>query len=381
MGFGSLLMDTSSELVHSLLPVFMVTTLGVGMITVGVVEGVAEATASFLKVFAGALSDRLRHRKWLMVAGYALSALSKPLFPLASSIGPVAAARFADRVGKGIRGAPRDALIADITEPAQRGTAYGLRQALDSVGALCGPALAVVLLGWASMDVTDALWFSVVPAVGAVLVLAAGTREPQRPRAAPAPVPALRLRGGAGLPARFWRVAALGAVFTLARFSEAFLVLRGQDAGLSVPMVPVVMIAMSGVYALAAYPAGIAADRGGARTLLLAGLAVLVAADLVLAFARTPAGVLAGAAAWGLHMGLTQGLMSKLVSDAAPPERRATAFGVFNLVGGVATLLASAIAGALWHFAGAPGTFLAGAAFAATAATGLAAARPAKTPA
>jgi MFS family permease len=364
-------MDTSSELVHSLLPIFMVTTLGASMLTVGVIEGLAEATAAIMKVFSGAVSDYLRRRKFLMVSGYALSALTKPIFPLAGSVGWVFAARFADRVGKGIRGAPRDALVADITPASLRGAAYGLRQALDSVGAVIGPVLAVTLMVWLAGDVRTVMWFAVPPALITVLLLLLYVREPEQPPEDHAVRKPLRLADARQLPRRFWLVVLLGGVFTLARFSEAFLVVRAQDVGLSPSYVPLVMVVMNVVYAGGAYPAGAAADRLSARTLLFVGLLLLVAADIVLAMAASSFIVFSGAALWGLHMALTQGLLSKLVADAAPAERRGTAFGIFHLVSGGALLLASVIAGGLWNAFGPPATFLAGAGFASVAAAGL----------
>ncbi|MEO8197374.1 MAG: MFS transporter [Thermoanaerobaculia bacterium] len=371
LGFGSLFMDMSSELIHSLLPVLMVTTLGASMVTVGVIEGVAEATAAITKVFSGALSDYLGKRKFLTVLGYALAAFTKPIFPLATSVPWVFAGRFVDRVGKGIRGAPRDALIADMTAPRQRGAAYGLRQALDSVGALTGPLLAVLLMVALADDIRTVMWIAVVPAFIAVAILLVYVREPEHPAgAAPLRKP-LRLADARSLPLRYWLVVLVGGVFTLARFSEAFLVLRARDVGLGLTYVPIVMVVMNVVYAGVAYPAGSAADRVSPRSLLLLGLGLLVAADLALAGATSPLVVFAGAALWGLHMAVSQGLLSKLVADTAPATLVGTGFGIFNLVSGIAVLLASLIAGELWSRYGAPATFLAGAAFAAVAAAGL----------
>ncbi|MGD8475935.1 MAG: MFS transporter [Burkholderiales bacterium] len=370
MGFASLLMDTSSELIHSLLPVFLVSVLGASMVTVGLIEGIGEAAAAITKVFSGALSDHLRRRKYLMVFGYALAALTKPVFPLAQSVQWVFAARFVDRLGKGIRGAPRDALIADITSRNVRGAAYGLRQALDSVGALLGPLLAVVLMLWLANDIRAVMWVAVIPAVLCVALLVKYVREPQREHVNGKPV----FTGFASvrrLPAAYWLVVVLGATFTLGRFSEAFLVLRALDTGLPPAYVPVVMIVMNVLYAGAAYPAGAAADRMRASTLLSIGLVLLVIADLILAFAHSPHVVLAGAALWGLHMAFTQGLLSKLVADAAPAQLLGSAFGVFNLISGCALLLASVIAGALWSAVGPAATFLAGASFATLAMIGL----------
>ena len=371
LGLGSLFMDTSSELIHALLPLFLVTTLGASMLTIGLIEGIAEATAAVTRVFSGTLSDSLGRRKPLVLFGYGLAALTKPVFPLAGSVAWVFGARWIDRLGKGIRGAPRDALLADLVEPPLRGAAYGLRQALDSVGAFAGPLLAIAALAWFADDLRSAMWLAVPPAFLAVAVLWRYVREPESPAAAAAPRSPLALRSLRLLPARFWQVVALGAVFTLARFSEAFLVLRAQDAGLTLTLVPLVMVVMNLCYALAAYPAGAAADRCRASTLLLIGLAVLIGSDLLLAAASGPALVLAGAALWGLHMALTQGLLAKLVADAAPAALRGTAFGIYHLVSGGALLAASAIAGGLWSLLGAPATFLAGAGFAALAAVGL----------
>lgn len=371
LGFGSLFMDASSELVHSLLPVFLVTSLGASMVTIGVIEGLAEATASFTKVFSGALSDYVGKRKFLVILGYGLSAATKPLFPLANSVSFVFLGRFMDRVGKGIRGAPRDALIADITPAHLRGTAFGLRQTLDSIGAFLGPLMAILLMGWFADDIRTVLWFGVIPAVIAVTLLAAAVREPERPGIGTTAPPALTLAVVRRLPRQYWRVVELGTVFTLARFSEAFLVLRAQDVGLAVGYVPAIMIAMNVVYAGVAYPAGVLSDRFSHRTMLVLGLAVLVVADLLLASATGPGVVFVGTAVWGLHMGLTQGLLSKLVADTAPAHLRGTAFGVFNLVSGVALLLASVIAGALWSAVGPSGTFMTGAAFALLAMIGL----------
>lgn len=371
LGFGSLFMDISSELIHSLLPVFMVTTLGASMLTVGIIEGIAEATAAILKVFSGALSDYLGKRKYLMITGYALAALTKPVFPMAQSIAWVFSARFVDRIGKGIRGAPRDALIADITPAPMRGAAYGLRQALDSLGALLGPLLAVLLMLWLANNIRAVMWFAVVPALFSVAVLMTYVREPQRP---PAGTPVQRVLSIADikrLPLRFWLVVLLGAVFTMARFSEAFLVLRAQDVGVGLAYIPVVMVVMNIFYAGAAYPAGAAADRMRQRTLLLIGLSLLIAADLVLAYAMSPWLVFVGTALWGLHMAFTQGLLSKLVADTAPSELRGTGFGIFHLVSGGALLLASVIAGSLWSMVGPSATFLAGAGFAVVAVSGL----------
>jgi MFS family permease len=369
LGFGSLFMDTSSELVHSLLPVYMVTILGASMVTIGFIEGIAEATAAITKVFSGVLSDYLEKRKFLVVLGYGLGAVTKPVFPLATSIWWVFGARFVDRIGKGIRGAPRDALVADITPPELRGAAYGLRQSLDSVGAFIGPLLALVFMVSLDNNIKAVLWVGVVPAFVAVILLALAVREPgSESRLTATPITVADARH---LDFAYWLIVLLGATFTLARFSEAFLVLRAQNVGLGLGLVPLVLIVMNVVYAAAAYPAGVAADRLSRWTLLLLGLAVLVIADVTLALAVNPWQVFAGAALWGLHMGLTQGLLSKLVADYAPVALRGTAFGIFNLVSGVALLLASIVAGALWELVGPPATFVAGAVFATMTAMGI----------
>jgi MFS family permease len=372
LGAVSLLMDLSSELVHSLLPVLMVTVLGASMLAVGVVEGIAEATASIVKLFSGAISDRLGRRKPIVVLGYGLAALSKPLFPLAASVPLVLGARFMDRVGKGIRGAPRDALIADVTPEGARGAAYGLRQALDTVGAILGPLAAIALMLWLANDVRSVLWWAVVPAVLAVVVLVAFVREPAG-AVAPLQRPVFKSFHQIGM--RTWLVVAVGAVLTLARFSEAFLVLRAQGLGIALAMVPIVLVVMNVAYTVTAYPAGVAADRGHRKALLVWGLVALIASDVVIASTASRTLFFAGVVLWGLHMGLTQALLSTLVAHAAPAELRGTAFGVFHLVSGVAVLLASVIAGVLWDAYGPAWTFYAGAAFTALALLGLLAVR------
>jgi MFS family permease len=371
LGFGSLFMDASSELIHSLLPIFMVSVLGASMVTIGFIEGAAEATASITKVFSGALSDYLGRRKLLMVSGYALAALSKPVFPLATAIEQVFAARFVDRIGKGIRGAPRDALLADITPPALRGAAYGLRQALDSVGAFVGPLLAVLFLFWFADNLKAVMWVAVVPAFIAVALLMIYVREPEHAAAADKVRAPLSLQEIRRLPSRYWLIVLLGAIFTLTRFSEAFLVLRAENVGLALGFVPLVMVAMNASYALFAYPAGAAADRLSRRSLLIVGLLFLIAADGMLALATGAPAVFVGAGLWGLHMAFTQGLLSKLVADHAPSALRGTAFGIFNLVVGVSLLLASVIAGGLWTMFGPAVAFGAGAAFAVATVIGL----------
>ena len=344
LGFVSLLMDVSSEMIHSLLPMFMVSVLGASAFTVGLIEGSAEATALIVKIFSGALSDYLGKRKVLAVIGYGLGALTKPLFAMSSSIGVILSARVIDRIGKGIRGAPRDALIADLAPPQMRGAAFGLRQSLDTVGAFVGPLLAVALmLVWAD-DFRAVFWVAVIPGALAVALLIFGVSEPERANGAPRVNP-IRWTNLQRLGAPYWWVVIVGAFFTLARFSEAFLVLRAQQGGLRVAWVPLVMVAMNVVYALAAYPFGKLSDRISHSQLLMLGLGVLIAADLVLASSNHWSVVVAGVLLWGLHMGITQGLLATMVADTAPEDLRGTAFGFFNLVSGLAMLAASVVAG------------------------------------
>ncbi|CAN7565901.1 MFS transporter [Mesorhizobium sp. LjRoot246] len=363
LGFVSMLMDISSEMIHALLPVYMVTILGTSVLAVGIIEGIAEATASITKVFSGALSDWLGKRKFLAALGYGLAAFTKPIFPLASSIEWLIAARFIDRVGKGIRGAPRDALVADIAPPHLRGASFGLRQSLDTVGAFIGPLLAIGLM-WLTADHFQAVfWIAVIPAFLSVGLILVAVKEPERPkelRRVRMPLHRDELRR---LGATYWWVVAVAAVFTLARFSEAFLILRAQSIGLPLALIPVVLVIMSLAYSLSAYPIGVLSDRVNRLTLLAIGLVLLLLADLVLAFATDFVWVGIGVAFWGLHMGFTQGLLATLIAETAPAELRGTAFGMFNLVTGLALLIASVIAGALWDQAGPQGTFLAGAAF------------------
>ena len=373
LGFVSMLMDMSSELMLSLLPVFMTTLLGAGMIGVGLVEGAAEATASIMKLFSGIWSDRFRRRKPLALIGYGLSALAKPLFPLAASMDTIFLARFADRVGKGLRGAPRDALIAELAPAEMQGAAYGFRQALDSAGAFVGPLLAVLLMLLFSGDLRRVLWVGTIPALLCVLLLAAGLREP-------APHHGTRLAesrrsltsgiGGMTLP--FWLVVLTGAAFTMARFSDAFLLLKALAVGMPAVYVPLVMVVMNLVYSGVSYPAGIMSDRYGAYRQLAAGIALLVVANLLLSAARGTPEVMAGVVLWGAHLGFTQGVLSKLVAASAPAGSLATGFGLFNLLTGVAALLSSLLAGLLWQLLGPAWAFRSGALFALLAAGGLA---------
>lgn len=370
LGFVALLMDISSEMIHALLPIYLVTVMGVSVLTVGIIEGIAEATAAIVKIFSGAISDKLGKRKLLAVIGYGLAAITKPVFPLASSVGWVIAARFIDRIGKGIRGAPRDALMADISPEHLRGASFGLRQSLDTMGAFAGPLLAIILMWLFASNITAVFWFAVIPAFLAMLFMIFGVQEPDRPpglRKVKSPLSREELkRLGSG----YWSVIAVAVVFTLARFSEAFLLLKAQASGLPIMLVPAVMVVMNLVYALAAYPAGVLSDNGSRMRVLVIGLAFLILADLVLAFSTGVLGVMIGVALWGLHMGFTQGLLTTLVADTAPAELRGTAFGMFNLLTGLALLAASIIAGALWDWIGPQATFLSGAGFTAVSLAG-----------
>lgn len=356
-------MDLSSECVHSLLPIFLVSTLGASVITIGVIEGVAEASALITKVFSGAVSDYFQRRKALLLLGYGMAALAKPLFPLATSAEAVFSARFLDRIGKGIRGAPRDALVADIAPAAIRGACFGLRQSMDTVGAFFGPLLALVMMHFLANDIRKVLWFAVMPACAAVVLIAFGIKEPERLSARLRLRSPIRLAALEEFSANYWRVVALGGVFALARFSEAFLVLRAQQLGFALEWVPLVMIVMSLAYSASAYPAGIFSDHLNRRNLLAAGIVLLIVADLVLAWARTPLIVLLGATLWGLHMGCSQGVFAAMIADVTPQESMGTAFGVFNLVSGLLLLLASVIAGGLWDKFDPALTFYAGAVF------------------
>jgi MFS family permease len=364
IGFVSMFMDISSEMIHALLPVYLTTVLGASMMSVGLIEGIAEATASITKLFSGVLSDWFGKRKLLAVIGYALAAFTKPVFPLATTIGWITTGRFIDRIGKGIRGAPRDALVADITPKELRGAAFGLRQSLDTVGAFLGPIIAIALMWWSANDFKFIFWVAVIPAFIAVAVLVFGVTEPADVPRAKGQVWPLSGQAMKAMGSSFWLVMAIATLFTLARFSEAFLILKAQQSGLSLMWIPMVLVVMNITYALASYPAGVLSDRFGRSALLGIGMIVLIAADIVLARSTALEGVTGGIILWGLHMGLTQGTLSTLVADHAPKALRGTAFGLYNLVTGLALLVASPVAGYLWDRQGASLTFYAGAGFA-----------------
>ncbi|WP_048758256.1 MFS transporter [Afipia felis] len=370
LGFVSMFMDISSEMIHALLPVYLVTVLRASTLTVGLIEGLAEATAMITKVFSGALSDWLGRRKLLAAIGYGLSAVTKPIFPLATTIEWIVAARFLDRVGKGVRGAPRDALVADLAPARLRGASFGLRQSLDTIGAFLGPLAALGFMLLTRDNYAMVFWIAVVPAFFALALMVFGVEEPER-AAATLEKPKPRFSDAWRLSRPFWAVVGVAVVLTLARFSEAFLVLRAQNVGLGIAIVPAVMVVMNIVYALSAYPAGVLSDRFGRQGVLIVGVSTLVFADLILAFTTSVPVLLVGVVFWGLHMGLTQGLLATLVADTASAELRGTAFGVLNVASGIAMLIASVVARALWDIYGPVATFLAGAALTAMALIGL----------
>ncbi len=363
LGFVSLFMDISSEMIHALLPVFLVAGLGASTVTVGIIEGVGEATASISKLFSGWLSDRLGKRKLLTVIGYGIGALAKPLFAVAPTPAWVLVARFSDRIGKGIRGAPRDALVGDLTPPDSRGAAYGLRQSLDTVGAFAGPLIAIALMVLFANDFRLVFWVALAPGAIAVAILVVCVREPARPAMAEAARVAMNRADLRRLGRPFWGVVGVGAVLTLARFSEAFLILRAEGLGLPLALTPAVLAVMNIVYAVSAYPMGALSDRIDPWRILAAGFGVLIVADIVLAVAPNPWVVMIGVGLWGLHMGMTQGLLATLIAGAAPAALRGTAFGLFHLFTGIALLLASLTAGVLWDSIGPSASFIGGAAF------------------
>lgn len=371
LGFVSMFMDISSEIIHALLPLFLTATLGVSVAMVGLIDGIAEATASITKVFSGYLSDRMGKRKPLILMGYGLGALSKPMFALAGTAPVIMGARFADRIGKGLRGAPRDALVADVTPPEIRGRAFGLRQSIDTLGAFLGPLLAIAAMAAFANDMRSVFWIAVIPAGIAVLLVLVGVEDAKSPATESDPRIPLRIADLRLLPRAFWSLVAIGAVFTLARFSEAFLILKANAEGLPLALTPLVLVVMNAVYMLAAYPLGGLSDRVSARTMLIWGLIVLIAADVALATLPGIAGEFVGTALWGLHMATTQGLFAKLIADRSPIELRGSAYGIFNLISGLSLLAASVVAGIVWDAAGSAATFLVGAGCAGLALAGM----------
>ena len=371
LGFVSMFMDISSEIIHALLPLFLTATLGVSVAMVGLIDGIAEATASITKVFSGYLSDRMGKRKPLILMGYGLGALSKPLFALAGTAPVIMGARFADRIGKGLRGAPRDALVADVTPAEIRGRAFGLRQSIDTLGAFLGPIIAIAAMAAFANDMRAVFWLAVIPAAIAVLLVLVGVEDAKTPAGEISARIPVRMADLQQLPKAFWLLVAIGAVFTLARFSEAFLILKANAEGLPLALTPLVLVAMNAVYMLAAYPLGSLSDRVSAKAMLIAGLIVLIAADVALAMLPGIAGAFVGIALWGLHMATTQGLFAKLIADRSPVELRGSAYGIFNLISGLSLLAASVVAGIVWDAAGAAATFLVGASCAGLALAGM----------
>jgi len=359
LGFVSLFMDTSSEIVHGLLPVFLVSVLGASVTSIGILEGLAEAAVLVMKVFSGPISDLMARRKPLVVLGYSMGALSKPLFALAGSVPVVYGARLFDRVGKGIRGAPRDALVADIAPPELRGRAFGLRQSLDTVGAFLGPLLAIFLMQVTNGNYRTVFWLATIPGLLCVGTLLFGVEEEEKGQKQEVNR-RIHIQEIKMFPVSFWFVVGAGAIFQLAKFSEAFLILRAKDFGLALHLAPLVLIVMNLVYALSAYPVGHFSDRIRREWFLIAGIIVLCLSELVLGVADGLPLAFVGIVLWGLHMGLTQGTLAALVADTCPPDRRGSAYGLFNLFSAIALLLASTIAGLLWDRVGASATFLAG---------------------
>ena len=364
LGFVSLFMDFSSELVHSLLPIFLVGSLGVSMVGVGIIEGIAEATAHIVKIFSGAISDYLSKRKILILLGYGLASLSKPFFPLAQNMETVFIARFTDRIGKGIRGAPRDALVADVAPIEIRGTCFGLRQSMDTMGAILGPIAAILLMLVFSNDVRLVLWFAVIPAIIAMLVIIFKVKEPVKEKKEHEFKPPINFSIIKNFSKQFWFVVILGAMFMLARFSEAFLVLKASEVGFEAAWVPLVMVVMALTYTIFAYPIGKLSDKVKREYMLIVGLIILILADFTLANAKSYIAVLIGTAIWGIHMGFTQGVLATLIADYSPKEYNGTAFGIFNFVSGISMLIASIIAGVVWQEFGSYMTFYVGGVFA-----------------
>lgn len=364
LGVVSLLMDLSSEIYHALLPAFLTVTLGLPVAAMGALDGFAEATASMSKLVSGRLSDRNQKRKPWILLGYGMAALSKPLFPLATTALPVLSARLVDRIGKGIRGAPRDAMIADETPPELRGRAFGLRQSMDTVGAFIAPLAAIGLMIWFRNDIRAVFWVAVIPAFlscGFAWVMLRETSDRTTPKTK------IKWGGFRDLDPAVKRLIGVGFLFGLARFSESFLILKGIDAGIAPSWSPIVLALFNLAYLLLAYPAGIVSDRVSPQGLLLAGIGLLVAADLVLGMGVSLWTVGLGVVLWGAHMAFTQGIFSRMIADAASEDKRATSFGAFFFVSGIAALLSSLGAGLIWDRDGASATFMAGAVLAAIA--------------
>lgn len=348
LGLTSLFMDVSTEIVHSVMPIYLVTVLGASPMLVGAIDGVAEATASIMKVFSGALSDWVGRRKPLAIAGYGMAAITRPILPFASTVTEIFALRILDRIGKGVRVAPRDALVADHVRPEILGAAYGLRQGLDTIGALVGPIIAAIVLASSNNDFQWVFWVSCIPAALCVLIISLGVSEAARPADRPRPAFPLRPSQVRRLRGVFWGSMAIIMLLLIPRFSEGFLLLKAQQSGISVTWVPLLLAAVNLVAAPVSFPAGRLSDRIGRRHLVMSGFAVLVAAQLVLTVTDGPIGVLVGALFWGLHLGMTQGVLAAMIVDHAPADLRGTAFGVFHVASGLAVLVGSFGAGWIW---------------------------------
>jgi MFS family permease len=343
-------MDLSSEMILSILPIFLVTGLGVSVLTLGLIEGLAEGVASVIKAFSGALSDYLKKRKILVVIGYGLSTLTKPFFALASTATWIFVARFVDRLGKGIRGAPRDSLIADSTSTKIRGTAYSLRQTLDTLGAVLGPIFAIIILYLTTNNFRLVLWFAVIPAVLCIVVLIFGVKESTLKKNISRKKSYFLFENFLKITPVIWLFFLTVFILNLGHFSEAFLLLRSQEIGLKVSFIPVVFVVMNVAYAIVAVPFGHLADRGGFFILIVCGFLILVLADIILALTNSVGWMFVGIIFWGIHLGMTQGLLLAMISKLSPLELRGTSFGLFHAISGVALLTASLIAGYLWQY-------------------------------
>ena len=365
LGFISLFMDLSSEIYHALLPAFITIALGLPATALGAIDGIAEATANFSKLFSGRFSDRSLKRKPWVMAGYGIAAVSKPLFPLAASAPAVMTARFFDRIGKGIRGAPRDAMLADESPPEIRGRAFGLRQTLDTIGALAAPLVAIGLMALFAGNIRSVFWIAIIPAAISFLLAALALREPEQHLA-----PLKRSPFFAGfrdLNKDTKRLLQVGFLFTLARFSESFLILKGIEVGLSGALSPLTLAMFNLAFVVLAYPAGALSDKMSPRAIIMVGIIVLIAGNLIFATTSGFSGLTLGAILWGAHMAMTQGIFSRMIADSAPEHLRATSFGAFWFVTGFATILASLGAGWLWDREGSSAVFLMSAAIAAAA--------------
>jgi MFS family permease len=363
-GWVSFFMDVSSEMVYPLVPLFLSSTLGVSKSVVGLIEGIAEATASLLKLFSGVIADRFGKNKLLMGFGYGISTASRPILALASGWGMVFLARFTDRAGKGIRTAPRDAIIAASTPPGQLGLAFGFHRALDTAGAVVGPAVALAILAVWAADFRLVFWLSVVPGVLAVALIVWFIEADGRVRPAQAAL-AWSLRG---FDDRFWEFLLVIGLFSLGNSSNAFLILKAEQVGTSPAWISGIYVGYNALYALMSVPGGLLADRVGMRRMIIVGLGLFAAVYAGIALASTPQQIAALFLCYGIYMGLTEGVQRAYLATLAPKERTATAFGLYHMVVGIAILPASLFAGVLWDTVGPAAPFLFGAGMAALAA-------------